>query len=96
MSVVSHLSFKAALFAKEGAENPDLGKFEKGPNDPVTDTDYKIQTYIVKAMGHFFPGLRIVGEETMDYKGQIDLDFDRISLENYPPECDLEESVPVE
>lgn len=31
--------------------------------------DYKIQTYLIKGVEHFFPKLRIVGEETVDYKG---------------------------
>ena len=42
--------------------------------------DYKIQTYITKAMNKFFPALRIVGEESVDYKGDIDLDFDQINF----------------
>jgi hypothetical protein len=37
VSVVSALCFKASQFAKECAENPDLGKYDKGSNDPVTD-----------------------------------------------------------
>ena len=37
MAVVGHLSFKAAIFAKECAENPNLGKYEKAADDPVTD-----------------------------------------------------------
>ena len=37
VSVLAQLSFQAAQFAKECAENPDLGKYDKGGNDPVTD-----------------------------------------------------------
>jgi hypothetical protein len=37
VSVVTHLAFKAAAIVKECAENPNLQKYEKGYNDPVTD-----------------------------------------------------------
>ena len=37
VALVGHLSMKAAFFAKECAENPNLGKYEKGVDDPVTD-----------------------------------------------------------
>ena len=36
VSVVTHLTFKACQIAKECAENPNLKKYEKGYNDPVT------------------------------------------------------------
>lgn len=37
VSVVSQLVFKAAQIVKECAENPELKKYDKGGNDPVTD-----------------------------------------------------------
>ena len=37
-----------------------------------------------------------MGEETVEYKGEIDFDYDKIDLENYPQECELDENVPVE
>ena len=37
VSVMSHLCLTASTFAKECAENPNLGKYDKGGNDPVTD-----------------------------------------------------------
>jgi len=37
VSVVTHLAFKASAIVKECAENPNLKKYEKGINDPVTD-----------------------------------------------------------
>lgn len=37
VSVVTQLVFRAAAIAKECAENPDLKKYEKAVNDPVTE-----------------------------------------------------------
>jgi hypothetical protein len=37
LSVVADLTFKACQIAKECAENPNLKKYEKGVNDPVTE-----------------------------------------------------------
>ena len=41
VAIMTHLCFKASLFAKECAENPNLGKYEKAADDPVTDVQIK-------------------------------------------------------
>jgi 3'(2'), 5'-bisphosphate nucleotidase len=57
--------------------------------------DYKIQSYLIKGIAHFFPKLRVIGEESVEYTGHIELDFESILLEEFPQEGGLEESVPV-
>ncbi len=48
----------------------------KGEDDPVTEvnssliqTDFKIQTMLIKGFKMYFPELKIIGEETEDFKG---------------------------
>lgn len=48
--------------------------------------DYKIQTMLIRGIHSFFPSLKIVGEETTEYEGAIDLDPHSITLDNYPKE----------
>lgn len=40
VSVVSYLLFESAKIVKECAENPNLKKFDKGVNDPVTEVNF--------------------------------------------------------
>ena len=58
--------------------------------------DYKIQTYLIKGITHFFPSIRIVGEQTVDYNGQIALNFEKIKLDNYPVDAQLDQNVPLD
>jgi 3'-phosphoadenosine 5'-phosphosulfate (PAPS) 3'-phosphatase len=60
-----------------------------------TQADYKIQTMLIRGIHSFFPKLRIVGEETTEYSGTIELDPHSITLDNYPKEIEQNESVPV-
>lgn len=43
---------------------------------------------LIKGIHSFFPNLKIIGEETTDYKGDIDLKVDDITLENYPEDSE--------
>lgn len=45
---------------------------------------------------HFFPGLLIVGEETTEYKGHIELDLNAITLHHHPSHVELSENIPIE
>lgn len=51
---------------------------------------------LIRGITHFFPKLRIVGEESTDYEGQIDLDPSQLTLDIYPQHCQLDEDVPVD
>lgn len=51
--------------------------------------DYKIQTMLIRGISHFFPKLKIVGEETTEYPGLIELDLNAIALDNCPAGFDL-------
>lgn len=51
---------------------------------------------MIKGIRNFFPTLKIVGEETKDYEGHIDLDFSFITQDNFPGNGEFEENVPIE
>ena len=57
----------------------------------MTEADFKVQTMIKKTLNHFFPNLRIVGEETTDYEGDIDLNLAGLKPRELPLK---EEKVP--
>jgi hypothetical protein len=42
---------------------------------------------IIGGLRRFFPGLRVVGEETVDYKGKIDVDYECLTVESFPEEA---------
>lgn len=60
-----------------------------------TKADYKIQTMLIRGIRHFFPKLRIVGEETTEYEGHIHLDLSAVPLNNFPEAFGCEESHPI-
>jgi 3'(2'), 5'-bisphosphate nucleotidase len=39
---------------------------------------------IIGGLRKFFPNLRIVGEETVDYKGEITVDYECLTLDSFP------------
>ena len=39
---------------------------------------------IIDGLRKFFPELRVVGEETVDYKGKIAVDYECLTLESFP------------
>lgn len=47
--------------------------------------DYHVQTMIINGLSKFFPKLKIIGEETVDYQGKIKIDYEKISM-NFGPE----------
>eukprot|EP00335_Anophryoides_haemophila_P000224 CAMPEP_0204821396 /NCGR_PEP_ID=MMETSP1018-20131115/14273_1 /ASSEMBLY_ACC=CAM_ASM_000518 /TAXON_ID=46462 /ORGANISM="Anophryoides haemophila, Strain AH6" /LENGTH=48 /DNA_ID= /DNA_START= /DNA_END= /DNA_ORIENTATION= len=46
----------------------------KGVDDPVTVADIKAQTLIIKGLRQYWPTIKIVGEEDVEFDG--DLGFD--------------------
>jgi 3'(2'), 5'-bisphosphate nucleotidase len=53
----------------------DLGAKIKDDDSPFTEADVKVQTIIIKSLLHFWPNLKIIGEEEEDFKGKIDFDY---------------------
>jgi len=53
----------------------NLNARTKEDNSPFTDADIKVQTIIVKSLLHFWPNLKIIGEEDEDFKSKLDFDY---------------------
>ena len=39
---------------------------------------------IVNGLNHFFPKLLVIGEESVDYKGTISIDYHKLTLDFLP------------
>ncbi|KRW99652.1 hypothetical protein PPERSA_03453 [Pseudocohnilembus persalinus] len=52
----------------------------KGVDDPMTVADVKAQTLIIKALRKFWPSIQIVGEEDIEYEGDLGFDVNKINL----------------
>ncbi len=42
---------------------------------------------IINGLKHFFPKLKIIGEESVDYKGQINVDYEKLDFNFCPKNC---------
>ncbi len=52
---------------------------------------------IVNGLAHFFPKLRVIGEENVDYKGEIKVDYEKLDFSFCPENVKFENlSVPYE
>jgi 3'-phosphoadenosine 5'-phosphosulfate (PAPS) 3'-phosphatase len=50
----------------------------------ITQADFHIQTMIINGLSHFFPQLLVIGEESVDYKGTISIDYRKLTLDFIP------------
>lgn len=76
LSVATQLALEASRIIKDVYESKDLGKIMKGVNDPVTEVqtllteaDFRVQTMIMDGLRSYWPTLRMIGEETSNFKG---------------------------
>lgn len=56
----------------------------KGINDPVTEADYKIQTMLIRGIRKHYPGIKIIGEQTVEYEGEISTNYENLSKLQLP------------
>ena len=56
----------------------------KGFNDPVTEADIKVQTMVMNGLRSYWPGLKIVGEESTTFKGELFYDYLQFSQPLFP------------
>ena len=78
VAVMTHLCFRSSLFAKECAENPNLGKYEKAADDPVTDVQIKSYRRITRfrltwsrELNISFPSWELWGRRRLTTKGRL-------------------------
>ena len=55
LTVCTHLAFESSRIIKHIHETASLKTFLKGVNDPVTEADYKVQSFIVKGLKQYWP-----------------------------------------
>lgn len=65
------LAQEATKITGQCYQNTDVRKYNKGPNDPVTEADWKIQTMISRSLSKKWRNLRIVGEQDTEFKGVL-------------------------
>ena len=79
----------------------------KGIDDPMTLADIKVQSLIIKGIKKFWPNLTIVAEESQEFQGELEFDFNRLNphilsdqyflkgkkAENFNNEISIEDSV---
>eukprot|EP01016_Furgasonia_blochmanni_P049329 TRINITY_DN7477_c0_g1_i1.p1 TRINITY_DN7477_c0_g1~~TRINITY_DN7477_c0_g1_i1.p1 ORF type:complete len:333 (-),score=44.12 TRINITY_DN7477_c0_g1_i1:282-1280(-) len=83
ITVCSQLSYFSGQIINEVYESKDLGEKLKGKDDPYTIADLKVQKMIVQGIRHYWPTVQLVGEESEDYPGPIDLDSDALLDEKF-------------
>ena len=86
LSVCSFLMKEAGEIISQTRASNNLKEEWKGKNDPMTIADVKSQTLIEKGLRKFWPNLSIVGEEDVEYQGDLNFDFSSINKELIPGE----------
>lgn len=71
LAVASQLVFNACEIIREAVQHTDLHITMKSENNPVTITDIKIQTIILSYLRAVWPTIHIVGEEAIEYQGEL-------------------------
>lgn len=86
ISVTAQLAFEASRIIRDVYESGNLHKVMKGFNDPVTEVfpfmtqaDIKVQTMVMNGLRSYWPGLKIVGEESSAFKGELFYDYMQFS-----------------
>lgn len=83
-SICLHLVHESGKIIESVYKSKDFEKKMKGKDDPVTQADIHVQTLLVKGLRHFYPKIHIVGEEDVEFKGELNYDFSKINLSLIP------------
>lgn len=62
----------------------------------LTQADFKVQSMIIKGIRMHFPRLRIIGEETEEYKGAIDFAYDALKADMLPASSSIDRELQAE
>lgn len=85
------LAFEACKIVKECFKNESVKTFMKGPADPVTEADLKIQTMLIRGIRKSYPHIKIVGEEDVEYQGEISTNYETLKDIYLPEEFKLDQ-----
>lgn len=91
LSASVKISHKAGSIVRQVMSSGNLGIVDKGINDLQTLADRQAQACIISSLEHRFPGICVIGEETMDesdYKlpsSELELSDDQFVLEQKCP-----------
>jgi len=100
-SICLHLVHESGRIIQSVYDSKDFEKQWKGKDDPVTQADIHVQTLLSTGLRFFYPQIKIVGEEDVEFKGNLNYDFSKINKALIPDalyqkgnnEFDLEESI---
>ena len=84
-SICHQLVLEAGHFIKQAHDAGGVPVKRKPSGEAYTDIDLKIQTFYIKAFKQFWPGMKIIGEETQDYEGPIDYNYSELNPNQMPP-----------
>lgn len=91
LSASIKISYKAGAIVRQVLSSGNLGIIDKGINDLQTQADRQAQAFIVGSLMTRFPGICVIGEETIDkseYKinsNEFDMSDDQFVLEQSCP-----------
>lgn len=85
-SVCAYLISESGIIIRDVRKSNNLEKVMKGKDDPMTIADLKSQALIEKGLRHFWPAIKIIGEETLTYEEEVNLDLSSINKDLFPPE----------
>ena len=83
-SICLHLLHESGKIIQNVYDTKDFDKKWKGKDDPVTQADIHVQTLITTGLRYFYPKIHIIGEEDVEYKGELKYDFSRINTNLIP------------
>ena len=78
-SICLHLIQESGNIIRTVYDSKDFEKQMKGKDDPVTQADIHVQTLLTTGLRYFYPEINIVGEEDVEFKGDLKYDFSRIN-----------------
>lgn len=83
-SICLHLIHESGKIIQAVYDSKDFEKKMKGKDDPVTQADIHVQTLLATGLRHFYPKIHIVGEEDVEFKGELNYDFSKINRSLLP------------
>ncbi|EGR29628.1 hypothetical protein IMG5_151750 [Ichthyophthirius multifiliis] len=93
ISICLQLTLESSKIISQIQKSGSLGEQWKGKNDPMTIADLKSQALIIKGIRQFFPQIKIVAEEQIDYTGDLNYDFQKLNKKLIPEQYFLKNNL---